>query len=310
MWLDCNRPKTGAVADCMRRTRAAYHYAIRQLKKDEDAIIRERVAEAILNDGGRNFWSEIKRIRSHKSSTSSIVDGQTDVTSIATLFAVKYRDLYSSVSYNKNEMQCIIDDVNNMLKDDSLSTDYIINIHDVKSATARLKPHKNEGGSSLSTDHFINAGDDCLTHIACLLTSIMVHGGVPDSFHLSTIVPIPKGRNANMSDSSSFRGIALSPVYGKIFDNIVLKRYSDTLMSSELQFGFKTHSSTNMCSMLLKETIAYYNSHQSSVFCSFLDATKAFDRLQYCKLFKLLIKRNLPAHVVRLLIKLAKLAVN
>jgi len=29
IWVDCNRPKTGAVADCMRRTRAAYHYAIK-----------------------------------------------------------------------------------------------------------------------------------------------------------------------------------------------------------------------------------------------------------------------------------------
>ena len=28
VWVDCDRPKTGAVADVMRRTRAAYHYAI------------------------------------------------------------------------------------------------------------------------------------------------------------------------------------------------------------------------------------------------------------------------------------------
>ena len=41
-------------------------------------------------------------------------------------------------------------------------------------------------------------------------------------------------------------------------------------MSSELQFGFKAHSSTNMFSMVLKESIAYYNTHQSSVFCTFL----------------------------------------
>jgi len=25
LWLDCDRSKTGAVADCMRRTRAAHH---------------------------------------------------------------------------------------------------------------------------------------------------------------------------------------------------------------------------------------------------------------------------------------------
>ena len=166
----------------------------------------------------------------------------------------------------------------------------------------RLKPHKNDGGSSLSTDHFVNAGDDCLTHIALLLTAINVHGTAPDCFHLSTIVPIPKGRNVNMADSSNFRGIALSPIFCKIFDNIVLKLYNDKLMSSELQFCFKAKRSTNTCSMILKETIANYNSHQSSVYCSFLDATKAFDKVHYCKLFKLLIKRQLPAHVIRLLI--------
>jgi hypothetical protein len=65
MWIDCDRPKTGAVADSMRRIRAAYHYAIMQVRKDEDSIVWERVASALLNDGGRNFWSEIKRIRSN-----------------------------------------------------------------------------------------------------------------------------------------------------------------------------------------------------------------------------------------------------
>ena len=35
-----------------------------------------------------------------------------------------------------------------------------------------------------------------------------------------------------------------------------------------------------------------------------MDATKAFDRVHYCKLFKLLIKRQLHAHVIRLLINM------
>ena len=41
IWVDCGRAKTGAVADCMRRTRAVY--IIRQVKKEEDAIVRERI---------------------------------------------------------------------------------------------------------------------------------------------------------------------------------------------------------------------------------------------------------------------------
>ena len=34
MWLDCGRPKSGVVAECMRRSRIAYNYAIRKVRKD------------------------------------------------------------------------------------------------------------------------------------------------------------------------------------------------------------------------------------------------------------------------------------
>jgi len=101
-----------------------------------------------------------------------------------------------------------------------------------------------------------------LIHIICC--------SVPDGFLSSTIIPIPKGHNANMCDSTNFRGIALSSLFGQTFDNIILDRYCDALLSSELQFGFKANHSTNMCSMVLKETISYYKQHQTPVFCVFL----------------------------------------
>jgi hypothetical protein len=64
--MDCGRPRAGVVADCMRRTRAAYHYAIRKVKRDEGRIINERLADSIISNNTRDFWSEIKRIRSKK----------------------------------------------------------------------------------------------------------------------------------------------------------------------------------------------------------------------------------------------------
>jgi hypothetical protein len=108
----------------------------------------------------------------------------------------------------------------------------------------------------------------------------------------------------NQCDSTNFRGIALSSVFGKIFDLIILQRYNYKLITSVLQFGFKRKCSTNMCTMVLKETINYYVNNQSAVFCTFLDATKAFDRIRYCKMFKLLMKRDLPACIIRTLYNL------
>ena len=40
------------------------------------------------------------------------------------------------------------------------------------------------------------------------------------------------------------------------------------------------------------------------MFCTFLDATKAFDRVNFCKLFRLLVQRGLPACIVRTLINM------
>jgi len=59
-----------------------------------------------------------------------------------------------------------------------------------------------------------------------------------------------------------------------------------------------------MCTMILKESVAYYVNHDSSVYCTFLDAFKAFDRIAYCQMFRLLIKRRLPAVVIRFLYNL------
>ena len=56
--------------------------------------------------------------------------------------------------------------------------------------------------------------------------------------------------------------------------------------------------------MILKEVISFYVNNNSQINCIFLDASKAFDRVEYGKLFQLLIDRNLPSHIIRLLLNM------
>ena len=57
---------------------------------------------------------------------------------------------------------------------------------------------------------------------------------------------------------------------------------------------FKEHGSTNACTFMVKETIQYYLQNGSNVYGTVLDATKAFDRIDFCKLFREMIKENYP----------------
>ena len=52
----------------------------------------------------------------------------------------------------------------------------------------------------------------------------------------------------------------------------------------------------------MNEVISYYKSKGSDVFVVFLDATKAFERIDFCKLFRKLLDRNMPPLLLRLLL--------
>ena len=60
--------------------------------------------------------------------------------------------------------------------------------------------------------------------------------------------------------------------------------------------------STMQCTYSMIETVNYYNFNKSNVFVLILDASKAFDRVNYCKLFRELLKHDISPIVLRLLL--------
>jgi len=177
--------------------------------------------------------------------------------------------MYNSVSYDGADLQSIIDELNHKISHEAAESANRFTASHVKAAVDRLKPHKSDGCTDLTSEHLKHAGNDLFEHIALLFNSVLIHGTLPENFVHSTIVPIPKGRNVNSADSNNFRGIALSSVYGKLLDNIILFQFGDELQTSQLQFKFKAKSSTNLCTFVLKEALLYYATNQSNVFCTF-----------------------------------------
>ena len=139
--------------------------------------------------------------------------------------------------------------------------------------------------------------------LALLFRSIIYHGHYPDNLLKSTIISIPKDAKASLSNVDNYRGISLSNSINKVFDYVIIELYQNTLVSSDMQFAYKSQHSTALCtcSVVYLETLQYYRQYGSQVYSCLLDASKAFDRIHYGKLFNILISRKLPAFIIRVL---------
>ena len=130
---------------------------------------------------------------------------------------------------------------------------------------------------------------------------MFVHGYLPSQLTEVVLVPILKDKTKLTSDVNNYQPIALATVISKALEHILLKRCEAHLASHYLQFGFKREHSTDLCLFAFKEIVNYYTSNGGPMYVCFLDASKAFDRVNHFKLIQKLIDRKLPLYIVRLI---------
>ena len=100
-------------------------------------------------------------------------------------------------------------------------------------------------------------------------------------------MPIHKNKIGNKFDSNNYRQIAISSLLGKILDTIILDK-------QQMMFY----------NLVLRKNIDYYNENKTDCYLLLLDASKAFDRVEYNQLFNRLRDRNMCPLVLRLLINM------
>ena len=125
---------------------------------------------------------------------------------------------------------------------------------------------------------------------------------LPDMFMKTAIVPIIKNKTGNTSDTNNYRPIALVTAASKVFElclSVILEGY---LITHDQQFGFERKHSTDLCIFTVKSVTKYYTKENSPVYTCFLDASKAFDKINHYILFGKLLDRKTPIVLVRILL--------
>ena len=123
---------------------------------------------------------------------------------------------------------------------------------------------------------------------------MLVHSFVPDAFGWGVVIPIIKDKNGDPTVMDNYRPITLSVAISKIFESALLEKFSNSLCSDVLQFGFKKNVSCTSAIFALRQVTDYFTNRYSNVYIASLDASKAFDRVNHFKLFTTLIQKGLP----------------
>ena len=149
----------------------------------------------------------------------------------------------------------------------------------------KLDRGRNDSLYKFKSDAFVVGKDILSEYLALLFQSAFIHGYLPNTILLAKLQPIIKDKLGNKSSSSNYRAIGISSIILKILDLLILDIFQDSLSVSEQQFGFQKNCSTTFCTFTAKETINYFLNRDTPVYACFLDMTKAFDLINYHKLF-------------------------
>ena len=117
------------------------------------------------------------------------------------------------------------------------------------------------------------------------------------------------GREAGRRSEGGWEGVReggnkpeMGCMISKLVEVIMLDRIEMYMNTNPNQFGFKRKHGTDQCIYVLKEIIDLYRRLNGSVFVCFLDASKAYDRVNHRTLFKQLGARGIPGYILRILI--------
>ena len=209
-----------------------------------------------------------------------------------------FQELYNSVPSGDAKAE-FYERLSSSLPKDQL---FRTTVQDVMSVCRNQKMRKAVGPDGVAMEALVYGGQRLFVHLCILFNLFLTYKYLPNDFMESAIVPLVKCKSGELSDVNNYRAIAISNSLSKLLEAIFMRELNSCNIESDYrQFGFKAAHSTALCTNVLKRSVDYYTSRGSHVFTCFVDFTKAFDRVNYWKLFSMLLDDRLNSHIVSLL---------
>jgi len=302
LWKLCDKPRHGIVNKLRLESKYRYKLKIKELEYLSDHDFDDELSNLYVRKDTNAFWRKWNSRFSKRAAVPVNIDGVSNDVDIANAFCESFSSAqFNSYSNSADYIDCIMNVQLTGMERMTIS-DSVFDVSDIETAMRVLKFGKSGGVDGLTKESLFYCHPSVIVHLKFLFGMMMLHGFVPDDFGIGVIVPVIKDKFGDVCASSNYRPITVSPVISKLFEYCILHKYNDLLSSDSLQFGFKKQHSCSHVFFVLNQVVNYFSVHGSSVYLASLDASKAFDRVNHVKLFKMMILKGLPANVVRIMI--------
>ena len=291
MWLENGKPRQGPYFREFSKSKAKFKYALRFISRNENVLRKESLAQKFSQSNSRDFWSEISSVNNCKMPLPSSIDNVNTPKEILQLWMNQFHNTFNCLpKQTYSEPFCLDSNYNNIK----------VSNFEIKDAIKSMDLNKSCGLDGIFAEHLKYASDKLIPLLSLCFSSLLVHGILPDSLMSVVLVPIIKNKCGNINVKENYRPIALASILSKVLELVILNRIEDFLITNDNQFGFKKGHGTPQCIYVLKEVIQLYRSMNTCISVCFMDASKAFDRVNHHLLFQKLKHRGVPGYIISL----------
>ena len=154
---------------------------------------------------------------------------------------------------------------------------------EIKSIVSKLKMGKASGPDNILPEHIIYGGDYLTLWLKKIFNEILHLEQIPSYLKESVIIPIYKGKGKDPLLTNNYRGISLSSIISKIFEQVILLRMIPILEEKGIphrtQTAYQAGISCCDATEVVQEVVKAYISCGSIIFQCFYDLEKCLTLL-------------------------------
>ena len=202
----------------MARARRHFKYSLRQCKRARINNQADALAHNLAKHDSQSFWKENKFINNDKLPLPLTIGETSGAENIANMWRNHYKKLFNLVSSNPRNM---------LNHKEEFEENMIVTGGKIIGCIKDLRNNKAAGLDGLTAEHLKFCSDKVLIMLAMCITTMLIHGYLPQNMISSVIIPVIKDKCGKITCKDNYRPIAISSIFMKVLEKLLLTCMDD-----------------------------------------------------------------------------------